>query len=110
MQLDGLHHRKNGGLGVNIVPKWRARRDSNYYTNVFTYREFFVKIWSEEQVEGQAEGVPLDLVGVLRQNPRATGKIGIRIPTPQPSWRNSNLKGLLGFRLMQKSSLITSMT
>jgi hypothetical protein len=62
---------------------WRARRDSNYYTNVFTYREFFVKIWSEGQVEGQAEGVPLDLVGVLRQNPRATGKIGILIPPPR---------------------------
>jgi hypothetical protein len=26
--------------------------------------------------------VPLDLVGVLRQNPRATGKKGIRIPIP----------------------------
>jgi hypothetical protein len=42
-------------------------------------REVFAAIWPEGQVEGQGGGVPLDLLGVLRQNPRATGQIGARV-------------------------------
>ena len=59
--------RMRSGTASLILPlsKWRARRDSNFHANLFIYREFFVKIWTEGQVEGQGGGVPLDLLGCV---------------------------------------------
>ena len=72
---------------------WRARRDSNFQANLFIYREFFVKIWTEGQVEGQGGGVPLDLLGCVA--PKSKSNRANRIPSPQPTKRlafNQNCK------------------
>ena len=72
---------------------WRARRDSNSHANLFIYREFFVKIWTEGQVEGQGGGVPLDLLGCVA--PKSKSNRANRIPSPQPTKRlafNQNCK------------------
>ena len=72
---------------------WRARRDSNSHANLFIYREFFVKIWTEGQVEGQGGGVPLDLLGCVA--PQSKSNRANRIPSQQPTKRlafNQNCK------------------
>ena len=57
---------KSAGFGVpSFVPKWRARSDSNYSSNIFICRLFFAAIRSEGQIEGQAGGA-LDLLGAGR--------------------------------------------
>ena len=88
---------------------WRARRDSNYDANVFTYREFFCYNLVRGTSRGAGGGVPLDLLGVLRQNPRANRVNRVRIPSPQPSDENSsNLNRLLGLVFGAESTSVIS--